>query len=163
MVRGFKMKKRVMFISSCGGHLTELLKLSSCFDKYDYHLITEYNKSTTFMKDKYPHNINYLLYGTRHNMLLYPFILLINSFISLYYYIIYRPQFIVTTGTHTAGPMCCIGKIFGSKIIYIETFANIHTKTATGRLIYKFADMFIVQWESMKEVYPNAIYGGWIF
>ena len=25
--------------------------------------------------------------------------------------------------------MCCIGKIFGSKIIYIETFANITNKT----------------------------------
>ena len=56
-----------------------------------------------------------------------------------------------------------IGKILGSKIIYIETFANIHTKTATGRLIYPIADLFIVQWESMLKVYPKAVYGGWIF
>ena len=40
---------------------------------------------------------------------------------------------------------------------------NIHTKTITGRLIYKFADLFIVQWESMLELYPEATYGGWIF
>lgn len=75
----------------------------------------------------------------------------------------YRPKYIVTTGAHTAGPMCCLGKIFGSKIIYIETFANVHTKTVTGRLIYYFADLFIVQWESMLKVYPKATYGGWIF
>ena len=25
------------------------------------------------------------------------------------------------------------------------------------------ADLFIVQWESMLEVYPKAVYGGWIF
>ena len=59
--------------------------------------------------------------------------------------------------------MCCIGKIFGSKIIYIETFANIHTKTITGKLIYTFADLFIVQWEEMLELYPKAICWGWIF
>ena len=59
--------------------------------------------------------------------------------------------------------MCLIGKIFGSKVIYIETFANIHTKTITGRLIYKVADLFVVQWESMLELYPKATYGGWIY
>ena len=96
-------------------------------------------------------------------MLLYPFVLIINSFMSLFYFIKYRPKYIITTGTHTAGPMCCIGKILGSKIIYIETLANIKTKTVTGRLIYKFADLFIVQWESMLELYPNAVYAGWIF
>ena len=49
------------------------------------------------------------------------------------------------------------------KIIYIETFANSKTKTATGTLLYTFADVFIVQWEEMLELYPNAIYGGWIY
>ena len=55
--------------------------------------------------------------------------------------------------------MCILGKIFGSKIIYIETFANHHKKTATGRLIYPIADLFIVQWEEMLEIYPKAVYG----
>ena len=59
--------------------------------------------------------------------------------------------------------MCIIGKIFGSKIIYIETFANRNKKTATGRLIYKIADLFIVQWEEMLKLYPKAIYGGSIY
>ena len=75
---------------------------------------------------------------------------------------IYRPKYIVTTGAHTAGPMCCIGKLLGSKIIFIETMANINTKTTTGKYIYKFADLFIVQWEDMLKVYPKAVYGGWI-
>ena len=59
--------------------------------------------------------------------------------------------------------MALIGKIFGSKIIYIETFANINSKTITGSLVYKFADLFIVQWESMLKLYPKAEFGGWIF
>ena len=37
------------------------------------------------------------------------------------------------------------------------------TKTATGRLIYPISDKFVVQWESMKKLYPKADFGGWIF
>ena len=70
---------------------------------------------------------------------------------------------IITTGTHTAGPMCILGKLFGSKVVYIETIANKNKKTATGKLIYPIADLFIVQWEEMLKLYPKAVYGGTIY
>lgn len=155
--------KKVLFISSTGGHLTEMLQLESLFNKYDFHIITEKTKSNMYLKDKYKKRVNYMIYGTKDHKLTYPFKLLGNCFKSLYYYIKIKPEFIITAGAHTAGPMCCLGKLFGSKIIYIETFANIHSKTVTGKLIYKFADLFVVQWESMLELYPNATFGGWIF
>lgn len=155
--------RKVLFISSTGGHLNELLQLKKIMKKYDSYLITEKTKSTKSLKEEYNDKIKYLIYGTRHNFLCYPFKLLINCFKSLYYYFKIRPDIIITTGAHTAGPMCCIGKIFRSKIVYIETFANIHSKTVTGRIVYHFADLFIVQWESMLKLYPNAVYGGWIF
>lgn len=151
-----------MFISSTGGHLTELLQLSSMFSKYDSYLVTEKTSSNLKLKEKYQ-KVFYLMYGTKDYPFTYPFKLMINCFKSLYLYLKIRPDFIITTGAHTAGPMCCLGKIFGSKIIYIETFANIHTKTVTGRLIYKFADLFLVQWESMLKLYPKAVCKGWIF
>lgn len=155
--------KKVMFISSTGGHLSELLQLSSLFEKYDYHIVTEKDKSNEYLKEKYKNRVDYLVYGTRKKMLIYIVQLLINCIKSLLIFIKVRPKYIVTTGTHTAGPMCCIGKIFGCKIIYIETFANRNTKTATGKLIYKFADLFIVQWEEMLELYPKAVLGGSIY
>ncbi len=151
-----------MFISSTGGHLTELLQLSSMFSKYDSYLVTEKTPSNLKLKDRYK-KVFYLIYGTKDYPFTYPFKLMANCFKSLYLYFKIRPDFIITTGAHTAGPMCCLGKIFGSKIIYIETFANIHTKTVTGRLIYKFADLFLVQWESMLKLYPKAVCKGWIF
>lgn len=156
-------KKRVLFISSTGGHLDELMQLKPMFDKYDHYIVTEKTKSNLSLKEKFPKKLSLLVYGTKKNKLLYPFILLINSFLSLFIYIKFRPQFIVTTGAHTAGPMCCIGKLLGSKIIFIETFANSKTKSVTGNLIYKFADLFIVQWEEMLELYPKGTYGGWIY
>ena len=156
-------KKNVMFISSTGGHLNELLQLKDMFSHYDYCLITEKTKSNLYLKDQYKGKVHFLIYGTKHHILIYPFKLLLNCFISLFYYIKYKPDYIITTGVHTAGPMCCLGKILGSKIIYIETFANMVTKTATGKLLYPISDKFIVQWESMKKIYPKADFGGWIF
>lgn len=159
-----KSNKKVMFISSTGGHLNEMLMLKSMFKKYPFMLVTENTPSNKSLQTKYgKRNVKYLIYGTRKHIITYPFKLFTNCFKSLYFYLKFRPKYIVTTGAHTAGPMCSIGKIFRSKIIYIETFANSETKTVTGNLIYKFADLFIVQWESMLKLYDKAIYGGWIY
>ena len=154
--------KKVLFIASTGGHLSELLQLKPLFSKYNSYLITEKTKSTIGLKNKFD-KVSYLVYGTKHHKFTYIFKFLFNCFKSLFLYIKIRPKVIITTGTHTAVPMCYIGKIFRSKIIFIETFANSKTKTVSGKIVYPIADTFIVQWESMLELYPKAIYGGWIY
>lgn len=159
-------KKKVMFISSTGGHLDEMMQLKSMFNKYDYHIITEKTKSNLKLKNKYKDRVSFLIYGsytTLSKKLIYPFKLLMNTIISLFLYLKIRPEYIISTGAHTAGPMCLIGHLFKSKIIYIETFANINSKSKTGSLVYKFADLFIVQWETMLELYPKAVYKGGIY
>lgn len=155
--------KKVIFISSTGGHLNELLQLKGIFLKYDYLLITEKTKSNTSLKEIYKDRISYLVYGTKHNMWNYWFIFPYNCLKSLLLFLKHRPDVIVSTGSHTAVPLCYIAHFFKKKVIYIETFANIHTKTMAGKMVYPIADHFIVQWKSMLELYPNAIYGGWIF
>ncbi len=160
------MKKKVLFISSTGGHLEELMQLKKMFDDYDYHIITENTKSNRGLLKKYPGRVNFLVYGSYTSLgkkLIYPFKLMYNTLKSFVLYLKIRPKYIVSTGAHTAGPMCLIGHIFGSKIIFIETFANSKSKSRTGTLVSKFADLFIVQWESMLELYPGSVYGGWIF
>ena len=154
---------RVLFISSTGGHLEELMNFKVLFYKYKYHIVTEKTSINKKLKDKYP--VSYLIYGTKVHPIIYILKLILNGFKSLYLYIKIRPKYIVTTGTHTAIPMCILGKIFGSKIIYIETFANINSKTQTGNFIYKHKlySVFIVQWKEMLKLYPKAIYGGSIF
>ncbi len=156
-------KTKVLFIASTGGHLSEILELKKMYNNYDFHLITEKTKNNLSLKNNYQDRISYLLYGTKHNMFTYPFIALINCLLSLIYYMKYKPKYIITTGAHTCVPICMIGHLFGTKIIYIETFANRHTKTMTGKFLYKIADKFIVQWEDMLKLYPNATYGGWIY
>jgi beta-1,4-N-acetylglucosaminyltransferase len=155
--------KKVLFISSTGGHLNELMQLSSMFNRYDYNIITEKDKSTVCLKNKYNNRIHYLIYGTKDHLFTYFFKFIYNFVLSFIYFIKIKPNVIITTGTHTAVPICYIGKIFGSKIVYIETFANRTTKTLSGKLVYPIANLFVVQWEEMKKLYPRAVYGGWIY
>lgn len=133
------------------------------FNKYNYHIITEKDKSTVDLKKVYEKKINYLVYGTKSKKITYPFKFFYNCLKSLILFIKIRPQYIVTTGTHTAVPMCYLAKLFKRKVIFIETFANSKTKTLSGKIIYPIADLFIVQWEEMLKIYPKAIYGGGIF
>ena len=82
---------------------------------------------------------------------------------SLYIFIRVRPNYVITTGTMIVIPMAIIAKIFKRKLIYIETFARINDGTKTGKLLYKYADLFIVQWIELLKIYPKAIYGGSIY
>ena len=151
-------KKKVMFICSVGGHLTQMLQMKKIFNEYDYVLITEKTDVTKKMKDKY--NIEYLVYGSRNYLFSYIFKFSFNIIKSLILFIKYRPKTIITTGTHTAVPMCYIGKLFRRKIIYIESFAKRTSPTLSGKMVYPIADIFIVQWESMLSIYPKAKYFG---
>ena len=158
--------KKVMFIASTGGHLNELLQLKSCFKNYDYSIVTEKTKSNLILKDKYKGRVHYIISGTYTTLyakLTYLFKLFANCWISLYLMIKLKPDVVVTTGSHNVGPMCCLAKIFRKKVIFIETFANSTSPTKAGKIIYKFADVFIVQWENMLKFDPKAIYGGWIY
>ena len=147
--------KKVLFISSTGGHLRELMKLEPLFDMYDYSIITEKDTTTENLKDRY--KIYYLPYSTRSKIIIYLFKYTFVIFKSILLFIKINPDVIVSTGTHTTVPICLLGKIFNKKIVYIETYANITRKTLTGRIIYPISDLFIVQWREMKELYPKAI------
>ena len=175
------MEKKIIYISSMGGHLKELLALKKSMKHFKSYIVTEKTDATSFLKDlqktknnKSTNNcsndndiffeeVYYLPYGTKKNIFKYIIIFLMMIFKSIYILLNIRPKAIVTTGTHTAVPICYIGKIFGVKIVYIETFANITTKTLAGKIIYPIADKFIVQWESMKKLYPKSEYFGGVF
>lgn len=154
--------KKVIFIASTGGHLAELLQLKDLFKKTEYMIVTENTKSNLSLAKKHK-RVEFLIYGTKKNLLVYPFKFIANTFKSLRIFLKFKPDFVIGTGAHTCVPMFYIAKLFGKKTIYIETMANIKTKTLTGRIVYPITDLFLVQWESMLKLYPKAKYGGWIY
>lgn len=74
-----------------------------------------------------------------------------------------KPDFLITTGALVAFPFCVVGKLRRTKIIYIESFARVNNRSLTGRLVYPFADLFLIQWKTLQKLYPKAKYVGGIF
>lgn len=153
--------KKVIFVASAGGHLAQLLQLAPTFKHYKSLLITEKNGSTGSLSEKY--DTRYLVHGTRKHLQSYLFIFSWNIIKSIWFFLRFNPDVIVTTGTHTAVPLCYIAWLFRRKIIFIESFSKQHSKNLSGRMVYPIASTFVVQWESMKELYPKAECWGWIY
>lgn len=150
--------KKVIFTSSAGGHFAELMCLEKLFDEYEYLIVTEKTESVLKLKEKY--NMEFLKYGSRFYPFKYIFVLLYNIIKSIKIILRFKPDTVVSTGAHTGGIVCYIAKIFGAKIIYIESLAKTKTLSITGKNLYKKADVFFVQWEGLQEKYPNARYIG---
>lgn len=154
-----KKEKKLCFAASSGGHYEQLLMLKPLMEKYKSFLVTEktsYNSSVDEKKMYYMRQVN-------RKEKLFIFAMLINAFKSLFIFIKERPDVVITTGVLAMIPICILAKIFRKKLIYIESFAKITSPTETGKFLYKYADRFYVQWESMKEHYPGAIYLGGIY
>lgn len=154
--------KRVLFISSGGGHLEELLQLEEIFDLCEYMIVSEKTDTTIKQLKKYK-NVSFLKYGTRYHLLPYLFIFPYNFIRSYFIFKKFNPDYVVTTGTHTAVPMCYFAHKHHKKVVFIETFANIDTPTESGKIIYKYADKFVVQWPTMLKEYDKAECWGSIF
>lgn len=152
--------KKICFISSAGGHLMELKQLFPIAKGYKYYIVTEKNEVAV---NEINHNNSYFLLQQERRDWKFMFIFLFNICKSLYILIKERPTHIITTGAGAVFPTCLMGKIIGVKIVYIESFAKINSKSMTGKLVYLFADRFYVQWEDMLKVYPKALYHGSVY
>ena len=150
---------KIVFAASSGGHFEQLMMLKPLMEKYDSILVTEktdYSMGKTDVKTYYLKQIN------RKELLFLPKFIG-NTFRSLRIIIKERPKVMITTGVLAIIPMALLIKLFGGKLIYIESFAKVTSKTLSGKLLYKFADQFYVQWEEMLKLYPNAIFKGGIY
>lgn len=151
--------KKICFISSTGGHFEQLMMMKSLMKKYDSFIVTEKTDYNTIDNNS---SIYYLKQVNRHEVT-FIFKMIYNFFKTLKIFFNERPDFVISTGALATIPMCLIAKLFRKKIIFIESFAKIKSPTLTGKIIYRIADQFYVQWEEMLKFYPNAIYKGGIY
>lgn len=154
-----KKTKKICFAASSGGHYEQLLMLKPMMDQYDSFIVTEktkYESKVQGEKTYYMHQVN-------RKEALFPLWMTVNFFKSLALIIKEHPDVVICTGVLAMIPLCLLVKFFGGKLIYIESFAKVTSATETGKFMYKYADRFYVQWESMKEIYPKAIYLGGIY
>ena len=128
-------KPKICLACSAGGHLRELqLAIGDIPNNWNCYWLTLKTTSTkAFMKD-------------------------INCIQAIFWVLIKRPNVIITTGAGVAVPTVFFAKkLLKSKVIFINSAADVTHASKTPIWIEKYADLFLVQWEEMKTIFPNAI------
>ncbi|MGX8702973.1 MAG: PssD/Cps14F family polysaccharide biosynthesis glycosyltransferase [bacterium] len=145
-------EKKICFTSSCGGHMEQLMMLSPLMKEFDSFIVTE--------KTKYEMDIQglrvYKVPQTNRREILFPAKFVANIVKSFAILLKEKPDIVVSTGALATVPICIVAKKLGKKLIYIESFARVTSPNVTGKILYRYADQFYVQWESMLDVFPKA-------
>ena len=149
---------KICFAASSGGHIEEILCIRELKERYECFYLTEENdylpdlgEKTYFVKQINRHEKRFVLH----------FVELIVK--SLRILLSEKPDCVICTGALAAVPMCYLARLFGKKVIFIESFARVEGPSLSGKLCYPIANLFLIQWEDLKKIYPKAVYVGTVY
>jgi len=142
----------VCVVCSAGGHLAEALAAIQDLKVERYFVTFDEPHVRLILRDEEV----YYVVDPHVSTALY----IKNAWQALKVFLKKRPKVVISNGAGIALATCLYAKLAGSKLIFIENGARVTTPSRTGRLVYRFADLFIVQWKPMLKHYPKAIYGG---
>ncbi|MBN1487732.1 MAG: hypothetical protein JW981_08830 [Anaerolineae bacterium] len=153
---------KLLVILGDGGHTTEMVRLLKMLgDNYDYHYMVATSDRISEGMIPYPGPI-YHVQLPMGRAAPYRGILRITraALQQVGVWFKARPHVILSSGANIVIPIALFGKIMGSKIIHIETGSRVYSMSATGKFMYRIANLFFVQWEPLKKDYPKAIFAG---
>ena len=142
---------KICLVCSHGGHLTEILQLMDAFEDCDTFFITYDSPRTRKLKNAY-------LFA---NLGEKP-IKLISSLPRMFKILIReKPKVVISTGAEIAIPVFYMAKLLRIKTIFIESWCRVNKPSITGKIVYPIADVFLVQWKQLLEIYgKKARYEG---
>jgi len=150
------MKKRNLIgvVASAGGHLTQLMQVSNAWANYPAFYVSTSTSAVNLLKD---HGKVYIVddSGRGH------FFGTIKSFLKCIMIVFKeKPEIIITSGAGSGLFLCIIGKMIGTKNVWLDSIANVD-KLSLGCLISQpFIDLCIVQWEDLAFKYKKAEFWG---
>ena len=142
-------------MSSTGGHLLQLVALREAWEGFDRVWVTfdAGDSRALLAAEKVVHaysptnrNVPNLLRNLGLAMRVVPRL---------------RPTVILTTGAGVAVPFAWIGRLFGSRVVYVESLTRIDRPSLTYRLIRPVVSRTYVQWPELR--LPGALYRGTVF
>jgi UDP-N-acetylglucosamine:LPS N-acetylglucosamine transferase len=72
----------------------------------------------------------------------------------------HRPDAILSTGAALAVPFFLVGKLFGCRLVYVESVTRTERLSLSGRLAYPLVDHFFVQWPEAARGLRKARFEG---
>ncbi len=135
-------KKRVLVISSGGGHWVQLLRLRPAFEDQDVTYVTVHRDYASDVPGCRFFVIND---ATRWNK-----IGLVRMAIRLLIiFLRFRPHVVVSTGAACGYFALRFAKLMGARTIWLDSIANVEELSMTGQLVRPYADLWLTQWPEL--------------
>ncbi|MHC4743898.1 MAG: UDP-N-acetylglucosamine--LPS N-acetylglucosamine transferase, partial [Planctomycetota bacterium] len=132
-------KLHVCLVSSAGGHTTQLLELADSWR----HSETCWVTTGEVVKKKLSEYGKVYIVGECNRQqplrVLKVFIRCVRIVLSE------RPDVVISTGAAAGAIVCCLSKLLGAKIVWIDSITNVYKLSLSGRLVRRIADLFLVQ------------------
>ena len=149
-----KKKLKVCFAASAGGHLTQLLKLIPLCTGVDRICVTT---SRIVAKKLSGHGRTYIIAECNRQ---HPIRAIGSLFQAVRIVFKERPDVVISTGAEPAFLICITSRLFGGRIVWIDSIANVRRLSLSGKLIRPFADLFLAQWPDLADGEKNIEYTG---
>ena len=151
-----QIRHKICLVSAAGGHLTQILRVRPFIREADAYLVTVGIPSVRGQDFGCP---VYFVERILRN----PICFLVNFLQSLWIFIREKPDIVISTGSGEAVPTFILASCLGRKTIYLESFARVRKLSATGRIVWRFADTLLVQWRTLLDTCPRADFVGPVF
>ncbi len=134
-----------MLVSSSGGHWVQLNRLLPAFEGCEKIFVTTDPKYSSTVG----HN-RFLLVpdANRWNKLR----ILWLAVIMLKHVLTVRPNVVVSTGAAPGFFAIFWGKKLGAQTIWLDSIANVDELSMSGRIVARYADLWLTQWEHLALV-----------
>lgn len=151
--------KKILAVSSSGGHWVQLMRLRPAWDdctvsylttEADYEAdITGYSQEKQLPQPKFFTTV----VATRWNKLM-----LLRQLFEVFFIVLkVRPDVIISTGASIGYFAFKAGKILGAKTIWVDSIANVEQMSMGGMKTQNCADIWLTQWPHLaSEETENA-------
>jgi len=137
-------QKRILAVSSGGGHWVELIRLLPAFEGHEVAYAT--------VDLAYRSEVGAARFYTIQDVTRWNKFRWIQTFAKLAY-ILFRenPDVVISTGALPGYFSLWLAKWFGAKTIWIDSIANVEELSLSGQKIGKHADLWLTQWPQLAK------------
>jgi UDP-N-acetylglucosamine:LPS N-acetylglucosamine transferase len=134
--------KKILAVSSSGGHWIELLRLRPAFNGHNVVYITTQKDS----QGQVPGERLYIVPDANQRTKLRLIITLVCVFLLVARE---RPDVVISTGAAPGYFAVRFGKWFGARTLWLESIANAEELSLSTKLVRPYADLLLTQWPHM--------------
>jgi len=142
--RGAAQKKRVLGVSSGGGHWVELIRLAPALQSYDLALVT--------VSEAYRCEAPSARFYSVREVTRWDGLRCLQTLAQLFMILAReRPHVVVSTGALPGYLALRLARWFGARTVWVDSIANVDELSMSGRKIGKYANLWLTQWPHLAK------------